>query len=196
MRNLKTTDGLTRGSGMNESPRLVWLLSTPACRGDPGGFGHCQFFFLFLILCSCDKAHLLPKERDWLCLWIVICVFNILCRRITWIEIVKKIKFVHILPHVWVDLDMAGEHLDIIRINNKNPENQRFYSLRVILSESFYNFIFWNIEFHAVGRIWTSDLERVWTLSKSSPKCPIPPWKVSKSSLNLVSKCTQQHKNL
>ena len=26
MRNLKATDGLTRGSGMNESARLVWLL--------------------------------------------------------------------------------------------------------------------------------------------------------------------------
>ena len=46
---------------MNESPHLVWLLSTPACRGDPGGFG--LIFFLFLILCSCDKARLLPKER-------------------------------------------------------------------------------------------------------------------------------------
>ena len=47
MRNLKTTDGLTRGSGMNESPRLVWLLSTPGCMGDPGGFGHCQLLFTF-----------------------------------------------------------------------------------------------------------------------------------------------------
>ena len=50
----------------------------------------------------------------------------------------KKIYIVQILPHVWVDLDMAREHLDIIRINNKNPENQRFYSLRVILYESYY----------------------------------------------------------
>ena len=73
---------------MNESPRLVWLLSTPACMGDPGGFGHCQLFFLFLT-CSCDKAHLLPKERDSLCLWIAICVFNISCRRI-WLEMEKK----------------------------------------------------------------------------------------------------------
>ena len=70
---------------MNESPRLVWLLSTPACRGDPGRFGHCQHFCLFFILCSCDKARLLLKERDSLCLWIAICVFNILCRRI-WLE--------------------------------------------------------------------------------------------------------------
>ena len=31
MRSLKTTGGLTRGSGMTESQRLVWLLSTPAC---------------------------------------------------------------------------------------------------------------------------------------------------------------------
>ena len=30
MRSLKTTGGLTRGSGMTESQRLVWLLSTPA----------------------------------------------------------------------------------------------------------------------------------------------------------------------
>ena len=70
----------------------------------------------------------------------------------------EKIKFVQIDPHVGVDLDMAGEHLDIIRTNNKNPENQPFYSLRVILSELFYNFIYWDNEFHAVGRIWTSDL--------------------------------------
>ena len=26
MKNFRTTDGLTRGSGMNESARLVWLL--------------------------------------------------------------------------------------------------------------------------------------------------------------------------
>ena len=45
---------------------------------------------------------------------------------------------------MWVDLNMAGEHLDIIRINNMNPENERFYSLRVILSESFYNFSYWD----------------------------------------------------
>ena len=90
-------------------------------------FLHRQLFFLFLILCSCDKAHLLPKERDSLCLWIAICVFNILCRRITWI----KINFFQIIPHVLVDLYIAGEHLDIIRIKNKNHENQRFYSLRV-----------------------------------------------------------------
>ena len=31
MRSLKTTGGLTRGSGMTESQRRVWLLSTPAC---------------------------------------------------------------------------------------------------------------------------------------------------------------------
>ena len=59
-----------------------------------------------------------------------------------------------------MDLDMAGEHSDIIRINNKNPENQRFYSLRVILSESFYNLIYCDNKFHAVGMIWTSDLGR------------------------------------
>ena len=61
---------------------------------------------------------------------------------------------------------MAGEHLDIIRINNKNPENQRLYSscsLRVI-------FIYWDNEFHAVRRIWRSDLGRVWISSKSSSK--------------------------
>ena len=28
----------------------------------------------------------------------------------------KKIKFIQILPHVCVDLDMAGEHLNIKRI--------------------------------------------------------------------------------
>ena len=31
MRSLKTTDGLTRGSEMTESQRLVWLLLTAAC---------------------------------------------------------------------------------------------------------------------------------------------------------------------
>ena len=80
MRKFRTTDGLTRGSGMNELARLVWLLWTPACRGDPGGFGHCQLFFI---------SNLLPKERNSLCLWIAICVFNILCRRITLLEIMN-----------------------------------------------------------------------------------------------------------
>ena len=189
MKNLKTTDGLTRGSGMNDSPRLVWLLSTPACRRI-----WTVTAFFSLILCLWDKAHLLPEERDSLCLWIAIYVFNILCRRITWLE--KKNQICpNPPPRACVDLDMAGKHLDIIRINNKNPENQHFYSLRVILSEPFYNFIYWDNEFHAMGRIWTSDLGRIWTLSKFSPKCPIPPWKVSKYSLNLLSKCTQQHEN-
>ena len=73
-----------------------------------------------------------------------------------------------------VDLDMAGEHLDIIKINNKNPENHRFYSLRVILSEPFYNCMYLDNEYHVVRRIWTSDLGRVWTLFK----------------------CTQQHENV
>ena len=31
MRSLKTTGGLTRGGGMTESQRLVWLIATPAC---------------------------------------------------------------------------------------------------------------------------------------------------------------------
>jgi hypothetical protein len=31
MRSLKTTGGLTRGSGMSEQQRVTWLLSTPAC---------------------------------------------------------------------------------------------------------------------------------------------------------------------
>ena len=31
MQSLETTGGLTRGSGMTESQRLVWQLSTPAC---------------------------------------------------------------------------------------------------------------------------------------------------------------------
>ena len=31
MRSLKTNGGLTRGSGMGENERLVWLLSMPAC---------------------------------------------------------------------------------------------------------------------------------------------------------------------
>ena len=39
----------------------------------------------------------------------------------------KQRKFVSMI--VWEHLYMAGEHLDIIRINNKNPENQRFCSL-------------------------------------------------------------------
>ena len=35
--------------------------------------------------------------------------------------------------HMWVDLNMAGEHVDIIRINNKNPEINVFIHL-----ESYY----------------------------------------------------------
>ena len=31
MRSLKTTGGLTRGRGMTETQRLVWLLSSKAC---------------------------------------------------------------------------------------------------------------------------------------------------------------------
>ena len=31
MRSMKTNGGLTRGQGMNEQQRLVWLLSMPAC---------------------------------------------------------------------------------------------------------------------------------------------------------------------
>jgi len=31
MRSLKTSGGLTRGSGMTENQRLLWLLSRPAC---------------------------------------------------------------------------------------------------------------------------------------------------------------------
>lgn len=31
MRSVKATGGLTRGRGMNEIQRLVWLLSSPAC---------------------------------------------------------------------------------------------------------------------------------------------------------------------
>ena len=87
-------------------PRRIWTLPV--------------FFYIILILCSCDKAHLLSKERDSLCLWIAICVLNILCRRKT-IEIEKNLIFPD-FHHVWVDLDMTGEHLDIIGINNKNPE--------------------------------------------------------------------------
>ena len=33
MRSVKTTGGLTRGRGMTETQRLVWLLSMPACAG-------------------------------------------------------------------------------------------------------------------------------------------------------------------
>ena len=39
----------------------------------------------------------------------------------------KQLKFVSMI--VWKHLYMAGEHLDIMKINNKNPENPRFYSL-------------------------------------------------------------------
>ena len=31
MRSMKTTGGLTRGRGMSETQRLVWLMSMPAC---------------------------------------------------------------------------------------------------------------------------------------------------------------------
>ena len=82
-------------------------------------------FFIFLLQCSCDKAHRLPKEIDSLCLWIALCVFNILCRK----REIKKANLSKPFPMiVWVDLDMAGEHLDITRINNKNPKNKRSYS--------------------------------------------------------------------
>ena len=51
---------------MNESPRLVWLFSTPACMGDPGGFEHYQLFKTFfsyhvhvikLIFCLNKETH-------------------------------------------------------------------------------------------------------------------------------------------
>ena len=31
MRSIKTTGGLTRGRGMDESQRLIWVLSSPVC---------------------------------------------------------------------------------------------------------------------------------------------------------------------
>ena len=77
---------------MNESPRLVWLLSTPACMGDPEEHLYIGSFFLniFLIPCSCGKAHLLSKERNSLCLWIAICVFEHSMQKNNTIEIKKK----------------------------------------------------------------------------------------------------------
>ena len=45
-------------------------------RGDPGGFGHYQFFFILPLLCSCDKATLLHTEKDLLCLWIAMCFYH------------------------------------------------------------------------------------------------------------------------
>ena len=42
---------------------------------------------------------------------------------------------------MWVDLDIAGEDLDIIRIMNTYLENKRFYALRVILSYYLIHFI-------------------------------------------------------
>ena len=51
----------------------------------------------------------------------------------------------------------------------------------IILSEPFYNFIYWDNGFHALGMNWTRDLGKIWTLSKSSQsvqflseKCPNP----------------------
>ena len=91
---------------MNESPRLVWLLSTPAVGETQADLDIASFFF-FLILCSCDKARALPKERDSLCLWIAICVFKYFMQK-NMARDRKKVKFVQILPHVWVNLDMSG----------------------------------------------------------------------------------------
>ena len=77
-------------------------------------------------------------------------------------------KNVQILPHVWVDLNMAGENLGIIIINNKNTEKNTFLFIEshiIITSEPFYNFITLVIglmDFMPwVGRIWTSDLRRI-----------------------------------
>ena len=58
MRNFRTTDGLTRGSGMNESARLVWLLWTPACRGDPGGFVFFSYCVHVIKLIFCPKKEI------------------------------------------------------------------------------------------------------------------------------------------
>ena len=110
---------------------------------------------------------------------------------------IEKIKFVQILPHVWVDLDMDGEHLDIIRINNKNPENQRFYTLRVILSEPFYIFIFIGI---MNFMLWVGFGQVIWggygyrqnpppSVQFLPEKCPNPPWIFCLNAPNSMKIC-------
>ena len=159
---------------MDYSDRVAYRCIV-ACVGETQGDLDITIFFIFLLLCSCDEANLLPKERDSLCLWIAICVFNILCRRITWIGI--KNQICPNPPHVWVELDIAGKLLDIIRINKNNPENKLFYSLRVISAYYLSHFImlfFGLIDFMPWGGfglvIW-EDMDTVQIL----PKCLIPP---------------------
>ena len=141
-----------------------------ACVGETQEDLDITSFSIFLLLCSCDEANLFPKERDSLCLWIGICVFNILCRRITWIGIKNQI-----CPNPPQILLIEG-HISI-------------------LSEPFYNVIFWVNRFYAMGRIWTSDLG-------GYGHCANPP-QVSnssltsvQSSLNFLSNCNLQHENL
>ena len=65
MRNLKNTDGLTKGSGMNESSRLDGCSQLWIVWGDAGGFEHCQLFFFFsyyvhvikLVFCLKKETH-------------------------------------------------------------------------------------------------------------------------------------------
>ena len=128
-------------------------------------------FFIFLQLCSCDKAHLLPKERNSLCLRIAICVFNILCRRITGIEIEKN----QICPNH----PACVGALDIIRINNKNRKKPRFYSLRGIVSYYLSHVITLFIGIMDF-MLWRGFAQVIWggyghCPNPPPPMCPIPP---------------------
>ena len=108
--------------------------------------------------------------------------------KITWVEIERQSKFVQILPHMWVDLDMAGQHLEILIIKSKHFLNRRFYSLRVIISYylshfitlfiAIMDFVLWG----GFGQVIWGGYKVMDTVQIFS-KCPIPPWKVSKSSL-------------
>ena len=112
----------------------------------------------------------------------------------TWIEIEENIQFVQILPHVWVDFDMAGEHLVLIRIINKNPENKCFYSFRVISSYYLKHFITLFIGIIDL-MLWGGFGQVIWGGYRH---CPNPP-QVSNTSLisvPILPECTRQHENL
>ena len=63
MRNFRTTDGLTRGSGMNKSARLVWLLWTWLVGETQADLDIASFFFSYtvhvikLIFCPKKETH-------------------------------------------------------------------------------------------------------------------------------------------
>ena len=80
-------------------------------------------FLSFFILCSCDKANLLPKVRDSLCLWIAICLFNILCRRITLLEILNFMLLEGFGQGIWGGY---GHCQNILQVSDSSLKNVQF----------------------------------------------------------------------